>query len=212
MGIQIENEQHDNVRILALNGRLDTETAVDVELAFEDLLQAGDRNFLIDLAGIGYVSSAGLRVLLALAKKLDGGKGSLRLCSLTPAVRQVFEVAGFSKLFAISADRAAALGSPPRAKRAKPAANPLAEQVSSALGIQAGGVSASSRAVELAQVAALLLGIKGVPAGAVSGSLRSAGAASARVSSSPVVPSPPPGANDAAGIVGKLKRMFGGKD
>ena len=76
MAIQIEQEQVGSVRVLELSGRLDTETAVDVELALQDLLAAGEREFLIDLSGIGYVSSAGLRVLLSLAKHLDGGKGS----------------------------------------------------------------------------------------------------------------------------------------
>jgi len=114
---QIGQGQPGSVRVLALAGRLDTETAVDVELALQDLLGAGEREFLIDLSGIGYVSSAGLRVLLSLAKQLDGGKGSLRLCGLNAAVTQVFDVAGFSKLFAIFPDRAAALPSNRKPKR-----------------------------------------------------------------------------------------------
>ena len=64
MSIEIQQEQIGTVRLLALSGRLDTETAVDVELALQDLLAAGEREFLIDRSGIGYVSSAGLRVLL----------------------------------------------------------------------------------------------------------------------------------------------------
>lgn len=82
MAIQITQEQQDGVRILALSGRLDTETAADVELTLQDLLAAGENRFLFDLSGIGYVSSAGLRVLLGLAKKLDGGKGELKLCGM----------------------------------------------------------------------------------------------------------------------------------
>jgi len=87
MAIDIQQEQLGAMRILGLSGRLDTETAVDVELALQDLLGAGERQFLIDLAGIGYVSSAGLRVLLGLAKQLEGGKGTLRLCGLNASVR-----------------------------------------------------------------------------------------------------------------------------
>src|SRR5450432_1548910 len=116
MAIEIQQEQLGSVRLLTLGGRLDTETAVDVELALQDLLGAGEREFLIDLTGIGYVSSAGLRVLLSLAKQLDGGKGSLRLCGLNAAVNQVFDVAGFSKLFAIFPDRTAALPKLPQVK------------------------------------------------------------------------------------------------
>ena len=76
MAFAIEQEQQGAVRILALSGRLDTETSADLELALQDLQAAGANHFLIDMAEIGYVSSAGLRVLLALAKQLDGGRGS----------------------------------------------------------------------------------------------------------------------------------------
>ncbi len=95
MGLEIAQELEGAVRILALRGRLDTDTSADLELAMQDLLGAGERVFLIDLREVGYVSSAGLRVLLAVAKKLEGSKGSMRLCGLNPAVAQVFDVAGF---------------------------------------------------------------------------------------------------------------------
>ncbi|HEX4480569.1 MAG TPA: STAS domain-containing protein [Rudaea sp.] len=118
MAIDIQQEDADGTRILALTGRLDTETSADVELTLQDLLAAGEKNFLIDMTGIGYVSSAGLRVLLATAKQLEGGKGSLRLCSLNASVKQVFDVAGFSKLFSIFANRDAALANAPKTKKA----------------------------------------------------------------------------------------------
>lgn len=140
MTIAIEQEERGEFRVLALSGRLDTETSADLELALQDLQAAGATHFVIDLANIGYVSSAGLRVLLALAKQLDGGRGVLRLCSLNEAVRQVFDVAGFSRMFAIFPSRDAALGAagaaakpaprpapapaPPKAAEAAPASEP----------------------------------------------------------------------------------------
>ena len=124
MAFAIQQEQQGAVRILALSGRLDTETSADLELALADLQAAGATHFLIDMADIGYVSSAGLRVLLALAKQLDGGRGSLKLCALNEAVRQVFDVAGFSRMFAIFPNRDAALASASAASAApsRPAA------------------------------------------------------------------------------------------
>jgi anti-sigma B factor antagonist len=132
MTIEIRQEEVGDVRVLALAGRLDTETAADLELALQDLRDAGASRFVIDLGEIGYVSSAGLRVLLALAKQLDGGRGTLKLCALNDAVRQVFDVAGFSRMFAIFNDRDAALGAAakapaqpaPAAAKPKPAAPP----------------------------------------------------------------------------------------
>lgn len=146
MALAISEERFGTTCLLALEGRLDTETSADLELAVQDLLQAGERRFVIDLAGVGYVSSAGLRVLLMLAKTVDGN-GSLRLAALNPTVRQVFDVAGFTPLFAIHADRAGALGS---AAKAMPA------------GAEPAGKGAIEAAVvprsELATKAAALLG------------------------------------------------------
>jgi anti-anti-sigma factor len=108
VALEIREETIDEVRVLGLSGRLDTDTSADLELAVQDLIDAGGSHFVIDLSGVGYVSSAGLRVLLMLGKSVDG-KGSLRLCGLNPTVRQVFDVAGFTQLFAIFANREAIL-------------------------------------------------------------------------------------------------------
>ncbi|MCC6440295.1 MAG: STAS domain-containing protein, partial [Rhodanobacteraceae bacterium] len=102
--MEIKDELVGEIRVLALEGRLDTDTSADLELAVQDFLQEGSSDFVIDLQGVGYVSSAGLRVLLALAKSLEG-KGRLRLCALNQTVRQVFDVAGFTQLFSIFANR-----------------------------------------------------------------------------------------------------------
>ena len=203
MGLEIRQEEHDTIRILALAGRLDTETAGDLELTLQDLLGAGERHLLIELDRIGYVSSAGLRVLLGLAKQLDGGKGSLRLCGLSPAVRQVFDVAGFGRLFAIFPDRAAALGDAPK----PPAEALLAKKAASLLRASA-TARVSPQALELAQAAASLLGIR--PA-----------ATAGRSAPSMRTPAVPQSAFErqrraqqegkAEGFMARLRRLFGGK-
>ena len=201
MAIEIQQEQIGSVRVLDLSGRLDTETAVDVELALQDLLAAGEREFLIDLSGIGYVSSAGLRVLLSLAKQLDGGKGSLRLCGLNAAVTQVFDVAGFSKLFAIFPDRTAALPKVPQGK----ADTSLAQKVAMLMGVTTAAAPTYPAAAELARSVGLLLGIKQTAAA------RSGAAKAAPMPPSRPVTGPNPVAAPAAGIFGKLRGLFGGK-
>lgn len=195
MAIQIAQELQDGVRILALSGRLDTETAADVELALQDLLAAGERRYLVDLAGIGYVSSAGLRVLLALAKKLDGGKGELKLCGLNASVRQVFDMTGFSKLFAIFPNRDAALG---QAAKPRPEAE-LAQHAARLLGAGSLASPPHAQADALARAAASVLGLKPMAAAYVS----AVGITPVRV-----VPSPPP-AVKSAGFLDKLKGWFG---
>jgi anti-anti-sigma factor len=201
VAIEIQQEQQGATRILALSGRLDTDTSADVELTLQDLLAAGERNFLIDLTGIGYVSSAGLRVLLATAKQLEGGKGSLRLCGLNPSVKQVFDVAGFSKLFALFPDRAAALGEPAKAVRPEVV---LAQKVATLLGVKSTSETPHPKAAELAKIATQLLGLKPV-VGAPGKSVPSPPRPAAK---SP--PKPKDGAPE-AGVIGKIRGIFGGK-
>lgn len=201
MAIKIEQEEAGNTRILALSGRLDTETSADVELALQDLLAAGERNFLIDMTNIGYVSSAGLRVLLATAKQLEGGKGSLRLCGLNPSVRQVFDVAGFSKLFALFPDRVAALG---EAGKVRPEAV-LAGKIATLLGVKSVSDSLHPKAVELARIATQMLGLKPLAASASKSQSIPAVGASAGKMKAPKDATPQPG------VLGKIKGLFGGK-
>ena len=198
MAIQIQQEEVGTTRVLALSGRLDTETSADVELALQDLLGAGERNFLIDMTDIGYVSSAGLRVLLATAKQLEGGKGSLRLCGLNPSVRQVFDVAGFSKLFALFPDRVSALG---ESGKVKPEAV-LAGKIAALVGAKSMSEAMHPKAVELARIATQMLGLKPL---AVSAS---------KVQSARAAISNPNNALEPAaqaGVLGKIKGLFGGK-
>ena len=82
-----------------LEGRLDTITSPDLEAKINEVV--GDASKLIlDLKGLEYISSAGLRVLLGVAQAMDC-KGDMVVCNLTQSVREVFELTGFSRLFNI---------------------------------------------------------------------------------------------------------------
>jgi anti-anti-sigma factor len=203
MGLEISQEQEGDLRILALRGRLDTDTAADLELIAQDLTTAGARDFLIDLSEVGYVSSAGLRVLLALAKQLDNNKGRMRLCGLNPAVAQVFEVAGFARLFTILKDRASALSAISKVSRA-PAEPTLADHATRILRSAATPPTPSAQIAALAADVAQLLGVKPRALAGASASMRPAAAAV-------VSPSTAPAAAERPGMLGKLRGMFGGK-
>jgi anti-anti-sigma factor len=160
MALEIGSETHGDFRVLRLSGRLDTETSADFELAAHDLTQAGERRFVVDLGGISYVSSAGLRVLLALAKQL-GSSGTLRLCSLAPSVRQVFDLSGFSRLFTIAADLPAAISGDTSAGAAStPDVNRAAANL---LGANAPSRPSEPARTPVAQQAADILGAKSAP-------------------------------------------------
>jgi stage II sporulation protein AA (anti-sigma F factor antagonist) len=111
-------ERHGGVLVLAPSGRLDNDSAVDFELAAQEMLEAGERHIVVDLARLNYISNAGLRVLGKLGKALRTPDTSLRLCGLSAAVRQVFDAAGAAAMFDIRPDLRTAIGDHPAARGA----------------------------------------------------------------------------------------------
>jgi len=85
--------------IVELSGRLDANTAVAFEEQCRQFLEPADQAVVLDLGRLDYVSSAGLRSILTLAKQLKTQRGSLRLCKASGVVREVLEVSGFLAIF-----------------------------------------------------------------------------------------------------------------
>ena len=83
---------------VALEGRLDTKSAPDLEAALGDL--AGIEHLALDLAGVPYVSSAGLRVLLACQKTLNR-QGDMTVAHVCEDVMDVFDMTGFADVLTI---------------------------------------------------------------------------------------------------------------
>ena len=73
-------------------------------------IAAGARHVLLDLGGVTFLSSSGLRALLLVRKELLAQGGELRLCAPRPQVREVFTLTGFTQVFAIHQTREEALG------------------------------------------------------------------------------------------------------
>lgn len=89
-------------------GRLDSTTAPVAEQAIRDALARSGHRLLLDMGDLDYVSSAGLRVVLAAAKQSSAASGKFLVCDLKPQVRQVFELSGFTRIIAIVPTRAEA--------------------------------------------------------------------------------------------------------
>ena len=98
-----------DVTIVAFRGSLDSKTSPRAQQALDGILADGTRKLLIDFTALDYISSAGLRVLLGTAKRLGGAGGALRLFGLNETVREVFDISGFSRIFAVFATEADAL-------------------------------------------------------------------------------------------------------
>lgn len=107
--MEIAESRVGGVLIVAPRGRIDTTTAPALERHLLDRLSGGDVHLVVDFAAIEYISSAGLRVMLALARRIRDARGTLALCGMGEAVRHVFRLAGFLPLFTIADSREAAI-------------------------------------------------------------------------------------------------------
>lgn len=91
------SQSADGRTLVALVGRLDTITAPEFEDAVTKLVTSGKRDLLVDLDKIDFVSSAGLRVIMAAQKRLMHD-GSIAFRNVQSNVMDVFDMTGFSKL------------------------------------------------------------------------------------------------------------------
>jgi anti-anti-sigma factor len=86
-----DGKQLGQVRV-ALDGSLDTATAPDLEKALQPLYAANLRVLVLDLAGLRFLSSAGIRVLMTARKELSARGGSFAMTNLQPQIAKVIEI------------------------------------------------------------------------------------------------------------------------
>ena len=91
--MKIETTRKENELILSLEGRLDTMASPEFEKAVKENLN-GVEKLVLDFTGVGYVSSAGLRVILG-TQKIMNKQGKMILRNVTETVRDIFEITGF---------------------------------------------------------------------------------------------------------------------
>lgn len=97
--LNIEKTTNGSELTVALTGRLDTTTAPDLEKELKDAL-AGVTKVTIDMQGLEYISSAGLRVLLS-AQKVMNKQGEMKIVRVNEVIMEIFEVTGFSDILTI---------------------------------------------------------------------------------------------------------------
>jgi len=99
--VEITTATRDGATILSITGRIDTATAPTLEQAINKAIDGGNRNILLNFSAVTYISSGGLRVLLATAKKLKQPGDKYALCSLVAEVHKILKLAGFTTIFSI---------------------------------------------------------------------------------------------------------------
>ena len=91
--LNITDRREDNALTLALEGRLDTTTAPELETVLNE--QLGDATELVfDMKELEYISSAGLRVLLSTQKRMNR-RGSMKVVGVSETIMDIFEITGF---------------------------------------------------------------------------------------------------------------------
>jgi anti-sigma B factor antagonist len=95
--MDITTSNHNDVLVMNFNGKLDTSTAPKVEA--ETLKQIENhKKIVINLLNTSFVSSAGLRIFLATAKRLAAVGGKLRICHANEVVMEILEISGFTTI------------------------------------------------------------------------------------------------------------------
>lgn len=98
--MQIESNRTQGCLELKLSGRLETSTAPELQAVVEKELEGTDE-LKLDMEGIEYVSSAGLRVLLAASKEMKAKGGNMIVSHVNDDVMEVFEITGFKEILNI---------------------------------------------------------------------------------------------------------------
>ncbi|MCA0930860.1 STAS domain-containing protein [Lutimonas saemankumensis] len=102
MSLEIKLKEIQDKIVIAFIGTLDTNTSPVAEDAILELLDKGTKKMLIDLEQTRYVSSAGLRVFLATAKRIMANSGTLTLCHPNEIVKDILTVSGFNTIIDVS--------------------------------------------------------------------------------------------------------------
>jgi len=93
--MEVVQDRRNSAIIIYLMGRLDSGTSREFGKKLLDLVQSGENRLVLDLKGLDYISSSGLRVLLKAAKELKQKQGRISLCRVKEHIREVFEMSGF---------------------------------------------------------------------------------------------------------------------
>ncbi len=91
----------DGTSVVRVQGRLDTATAPSLETTCSELIGSGAKRVVIEMAQLEYLSSAGIRVVLAAAKRLQAGGGQLTVCGAKGIVLETLQVSGIPEIIPV---------------------------------------------------------------------------------------------------------------
>lgn len=109
--MRIDVNQREGVTVVSIEGSVDGLTAGDLLTSLRSEIASGNTRLVVDLGGVTYTSSAGLRALLETVKETRQRKGDLRLAAVRAEVLRVLELSGFTGILKVFPDSDAAVAS-----------------------------------------------------------------------------------------------------
>jgi anti-sigma B factor antagonist len=96
-------EKRETGSLVQVNGRMDAVSAPAFEKECIEVIDGGETKVVVDLSDLEYISSAGLRSILASAKKAKKVGCTMQFCGLSGMVQEVFQVSGLGTMFTVTA-------------------------------------------------------------------------------------------------------------
>lgn len=99
--MELQFDQKDDFTIVYVSGRVDTTNYNEFEKQVSEKVDASNSNVIINCSELNFISSSGLRVFLLTQKKLTAAGRKLKLSDMQPAIKEIFDISGFSQIFEI---------------------------------------------------------------------------------------------------------------
>ena len=96
--IFFETDDHGKYTVVSISGRADANSAIEFQQQLEQIVARGARVLILNLEKLKYISSAGLRVILTIAKKVRAREGDLWLAGLSGPINKVIQISGFPSI------------------------------------------------------------------------------------------------------------------
>lgn len=111
MVMEINSSEMKRVRLFEIIGRVDSSNASELGSALDKAADDGQTNLVLDLGSVDYMSSAGLREMVRVLKRVKRTGGDLRIANPSDRVREILELAGLDTIFEIFPTQVEAVGS-----------------------------------------------------------------------------------------------------
>ena len=102
MSLSVKENREGQVLVLSPQGRLDSANAREFQALVMGRIDGGEKSMIMDLSGLAYISSAGIRVMQLASKALKESGGQFMLCAMKDHISNVFRISGFDRVIAIA--------------------------------------------------------------------------------------------------------------